>query len=106
MGIPMSDRKPTFQELRIATKSLPGHTEALVARPAGWEKMGYRGLTFNQEHLKVEEPGRLRGRVSSQQWPGEKVADSPRRQWSAGVGSTRRGRAGRTDQAVGLRTGG
>lgn len=61
-------------------------------RARGLGQDGYRGLTFNQEHPKVEEPGRLRGRVSFQQWPGG-------RSGGKGVGSTTRGQSGEEDQA-------
>ena len=91
MGMPMSDRKSRSPELRA------GH--ALVAKPEARDKMGSRGLTFNQEHLKVEEPGRLQGRGSFQQWPGRKVA-------APGEWSARGGQQGGRTRPGAPRTGG
>lgn len=68
--MPVSERKSTFRELRTAA----GRPGKLVSRPVNRDEMGCRDLTFNQERPKVEEPRRLRGRVSLQQRPVGKAA--------------------------------
>lgn len=100
LGYASWDRKSRLQELRNATRAPRG----TGGPDSELGQKGYSALTFNQEHPKVEEPGRVRGRVSFQQWPGGR--QQPREGVvSEGWEGLWGGRMGGRTRPVGLRTG-